>query len=280
MPETIKQLKDYFSKHDDVLMAFVFGSRAAHRERAASDWDIGVYFKTDNWLELESTSEYPGENKIHADLERILGTEVDMLTLNRARPSLVFTVLNSGLPLSIKDQRLYLELLSRSHYEAVDYWNFVREFWEIRQKAASLTPEAKALMVEHLTFLENEFSDLTEFQGMTWKEYREDRSKRRSIERWIENLVMSAMDIAKIVLASEKKDVPQTYREALREFGLAYFNEAFASRFCEFAELRNIVAHEYLDMRWAKIKNFIENAAELYPVFIKGVKNLLEDRKA
>ena len=148
------------------------------------------------------------------------------------------------------------------------------------KKAASLTPEAKALMVEHLTFLENEFSDLTEFQGMTWKEYREDRSKRRSIERWIENLVMSAMDIAKIVLASEKKDVPQTYREALREFGLAYFNEAFASRFCEFAELRNIVAHEYLDMRWAKIKNFIENAAELYPVFIKGVKNLLEDRKA
>jgi len=113
-----EQLKNYFSKQDDVLMAFVFGSRASGRERGSSDWDIAVYFKTDEWLELESTKDYPGEHQIHGDLENILRSDVDLLVLNRARPSLVFTILNSGQSLSIKDQKLYLELLSKTHYEA------------------------------------------------------------------------------------------------------------------------------------------------------------------
>lgn len=271
----LKILGNYFSGRDDVVMAFLFGSRASQRERKSSDWDIGVYFKPESRLELETTREYPCEARVRSDVENILASEVDFVVLNRARPSLVFSVLNAGKPIIIKDSRMFLELLSKTHYEAVDFWGFVGEFWEIYKRAASLTPEARAILIEHLAFLENEFIDLPKFQGFTWQKYREDRDARRNLERWIENLVMSSLDIAKVILASGKKDVPQTYRETLRAFGAMYFDAAFSDQFAEFSELRNIIAHEYLDIRWQRLQKFIKKAEELYPVFIQKVKDLV-----
>ena len=133
----IKLLKGYFEKEPEVLMAFVFGSQAKSLARDSSDWDIGVYFEPNEYLELEKEGGYPNENKIWSDLVDVLQTEVDLLVLNRARPSLVFSILNSGLPLVIKDRRLYLRLLSKTSYEAIDFWDFVYDFWRIREGAKS-----------------------------------------------------------------------------------------------------------------------------------------------
>lgn len=270
-----RRLKRYFQKRDDVALAFIFGSRASGRERAISDWDIAVYFRSEQGVEIETSKEYPGEESIRRDLARLLPQEADLLVLNRARPPLVFTVINRGKPLAIKDERLRLELLLRTHYEAVDFWQFIKEFWDVRAKAASLTPEARAMLIEHLTFLENEFLDFPKFVKMTWDEYMGDRDKRRCIERWIENLVMSTLDIAKIILASEKKDAPQTYRETLRAFAIIYFDQSFAEQFADTADLRNIIAHEYLDIRWDKIQKFLHNAESLYSKYIERIKTTI-----
>lgn len=43
--QTIQALKEYFTKRDDVVMAFLFGSRAKGYARITSDWDIAIYFK-------------------------------------------------------------------------------------------------------------------------------------------------------------------------------------------------------------------------------------------
>ena len=278
-PETIEALSLYFTKHPDVLMAFVFGSRAKNTARPTSDWDVAVYFKPMQYAELGTAISYPEEQKIWLDIQNTLEAEVDMLVLNRARPSLVFSVLNSGTPLVIKDRKLYMRLLLKTHYEAVDFWRFVRDFWHIRERSRSLSAEDTSLLIEHLTFLENEFADFKKFQDMNWQEYQEDRDRRRNIERWIENLIMTSLDIAKIILASEKKEVPQTYAETLRTFASLYLNPALADRFAMFAELRNIIAHEYLDIRWARITNFLKEARELLPLFIVKNKEFIEDSK-
>lgn len=139
----IKLLREYFEKEPEVSMAFLFGSQAKSLARDSSDWDIGVYFKPREYLELEKEGDYPGENKIWSDLVGILQTDVDFLVLNRARPSLVFGILNSGFPLVVKDRKLYLRLLSKASYEAVDFWNFVYDFWQIRGRAKSLEQNQK-----------------------------------------------------------------------------------------------------------------------------------------
>ncbi len=137
----IKLLQEYFEREAEGLMAFLFGSQAKSLARDSSDWDIGVYFKPKDYLELEKEGDYPNENKIWSDLVDMLKTDVDFLVLNRARPSLVFSVMNSGFPLVIKDRKLYLRLLCKTSYEAIDFWECVYDFWQIRERAKSLSLE-------------------------------------------------------------------------------------------------------------------------------------------
>lgn len=148
----IQLLKEYFEKEPNIALAFLFGSRAKGRENKLSDWDIAVYFKPHQFGELETKEIYPKEEKIWSDVIRLLDTEVDLLTLNRARPPLVFSVLRSGIPLALKDRRLYLKLLLKTHYEAVDFGKFVYDFWKIRERSASVSLEDRAILIEHLVF--------------------------------------------------------------------------------------------------------------------------------
>ena len=274
-----EKLKEYFEKRDDVALAFLFGSQSRGLTRPSSDWDIAVYLAPRQWGELETKHTYAGESEIRAELGRMVSTDLDLVVLNRARPSLVFSIMNSGIPLAIKDMRLYLTLLSRTHYEAVDYWSFVKEYRELYDRAQSLTPEARAMLIEHLTFLENELADAGKFSTLTYKEYQESRDMRRNVERWIENCVMSALDITKIVLSSEKRDVPQTYRDMIHDFGTLFVSQEFAEAFSEYASLRNILAHEYLDVRWERIRHFLETAPLLYGRFVNAVKTYLSSQE-
>lgn len=278
MKKKIKLLKDYFKKREEILMAFVFGSRVKKLERKISDWDIGVYFEPKEYLELETERDYPNEDKIWSDLVDILETDdVDLLVLNRARPELVHSILNSGLPLVIKDRKLYLELLSKTHYEAIDFRRFAFEYWEIEERSKSLTETDKFKAMRRLKFLEKEWKELAEFKKMTWSDYLHNSAKRRNIERWIENLVMASLDIAKIILASKKMELPESYKDTLKVFTVLEldFSEREGEIFSDFADLRNIVVHEYLDIKWKKIRKFIRQAERSYPKFIAKVKKIL-----
>lgn len=274
----LKALKEYFKNDIAIVLAFLFGSRAKNLQRKISDWDIGVYFKPEEYLELETEKDYPDENKIWPDLVDILGTDdVDFVVLNRARPSLVYNVLRVGIPLVVKDKTLYLELLCKTSYEAMDWWDFVNDFWEIGEKSCSLTKESRHYLIRTLRFLEKEWQDFDMFKKMSWTDYNTESNKRRAVERWVENLVMTALDIAKIILASEKELIPESYKETLRTFGFKYFNEEFGNKFSELAKFRNIIVHEYLDIKWKQIKNFIKEAEILYPIFIQKTKGILKD---
>lgn len=276
MINKLEALNQYFNKESSVLLAFLFGSRAKGISGKLSDWDIAVYFRPKEYLEIETDIEYPDEYRIWSDLIDLLETDdVDFVVLNRARTSLVYNVLRMGKPLIIRDRKLYLDLLCKVSYEAVDWWDFVYDFWKISEKAKSLLPEERARVLEYLRFLENEFSEIDRIKEFNWQDYNQDSFKRKIIERWVENLVMSALDIAKVILAAEKREIPQTYKETLKIFGALYIDPSFAEKFSEFAALRNILVHEYLDIKWRRIRNFIEQAEKLYPIFIKKIKEMV-----
>lgn len=85
---------------------------------------------------------------------------------------------------------------------------------------------------------------------------------------------MASLDIAKIVLSAEGKNIPDSYRDTLRALGLNYFDEAFAAAFSDFAELRNLLAQEYLDFRWKHIQQFIKEIPNVYPRFLPRMKEI------
>lgn len=270
----IELLKEYFSKQPDVLMAFIFGSYAKRREVAESDFDVAVYLggKSRGIESNEETSE-ERESEIWSDVLEIVKKSVDLVCLNNAPASLVSNVIKTGIPLIIKDKRLYWELYLKASLEAEDFLRFAFDFWKIKKRTKSLSEEDKERLLVRIDFLESQIKEFDRFRSLTFKEYQEDIDKRRIVERWAENIINATIDIAKIILASERKRMPRTYEEAIQNFGiLAGLSEKEAKRFSRLANLRNILAHEYLDILYKRIQGFIKEAPSLY----KKISNFLE----
>jgi len=136
--------------------------------------------------------------------------------------------------------------------------------------------EDRERVIRLLDYLESEVDDYPVFSNLSWETYQKDKEKRRNVERWIENIVMSSIDIAKILLASENRPIPESYKEILSHIGLiGDFDEEFGKKLSKWAGLRNIVAHEYLDIRWRNIKEFINESEPVYRQLIKGIKKIL-----
>lgn len=255
-------------------MAFLFGSWAKGREIAVSDVDIAVYFiPSSRELEWEETKEYPGEDALWVEIEKILEKDVDLVVLNRAPTILAAQIMRAGVPIIIKDRNLYWRLLSLFTDSAEYFSQILNDWWVIRERSRSLS-EADAQRLKYvLSFLGAELKDQPRFSEITQQNYEQNNSIRREAERWVENINNAAIDIAKILLASQKKELPETYASILS--ALEGFPASAAQQLAEFAKLRNILAHEYLDLRFKKIKRFIDAAPELYSKLLNYAKSFL-----
>jgi hypothetical protein len=70
-------------------------------------------------------------------------------------------------------------------------------------RGAVLKEEFKRRLLRYLCFLEEELQDYPKFKLLTRTDYITDRDKRRSVERWIENIINSSIDISKVILTLE-----------------------------------------------------------------------------
>ncbi len=139
-----------------------------------------------------------------------------------------------------------------------------------------LLPEDRERLIRYVDFMESELSDFPKFLKIDWKTYNNDRDTRRNLERWIENIVNCSIDIAKVILALEERGIPSSYKGMLKELGATqHFDEAFGENISQWASLRNILAHEYLDIRWTPIKQFIQTAEPIYRRLVNTIKPFL-----
>lgn len=267
--ETVEKLKEYLETQDAVVMAFLFGSRAEKRERRLSDWDIGVYLKKED-RETEAT--------LWRNLEKLLGISVDLVVLNRAPARIAWRVVGQGEPLTIKDRGLYLDFIIRVSEEADAFYRTSQEYYQIFQRSASLSASDRDRIRRILVFLEEEVNDYGRFRALTFEEYSRERPKKRDVEHWIEQLVNAVVDVAKIILASERRPIPETYAEMIVTLGsVEPFGEGgLCEKLASWVQLRNILAHEYLDLRWKNISEFVAATEPLWQEFIRRTKKFLE----
>jgi len=144
-----------------------------------------------------------------------------------------------------------------------------------------LKKEVRYRLIRHLTFLESELKDYKKFESFSWEDYNKDRSKRRDVERWVENIINSSIDIAKIILTSEEISLPDTYKGIIKNLSLIIdFRDINIQKLSRLVSLRNIISYEYLDIRWESIKKFILETEPLYKDFLNRVKLYLERKIA
>jgi uncharacterized protein len=121
-----KLLQDYFEKESIAALAFLFGSVAAGRETEESDVDVAVY--------LTDARE---KDRIWKELGSLLGREVDLVCLNEeyVPATLISAIFKTGVPLAIKDKRLYWNLYLGKTMEAEDFSEFAESYWKISQRS-------------------------------------------------------------------------------------------------------------------------------------------------
>ena len=265
----IEKLKEYFRNRGDVVMAFLFGSQAKGYARAGSDWDIGVY------LTVEDRTR---EQRIWTDIESIVNANADLVVLNRAATKIAWPIVGSGLILAIKDRDAYMKEVARLSEEADAWYSTADEFYRIFLRSASLSETDRSRLQEIVEFLEDAVTEYDRFRSVTQVQYVNEKDLKRNMEHWIEHLVSAAVDIAKIIWASERRPLPERYRDFLIALGgIAPFNENDdCARLAEWVYLRNALAHEYLDYRWKRIASFLNATEPLFRTLTERTRMFLE----
>jgi uncharacterized protein YutE (UPF0331/DUF86 family)/predicted nucleotidyltransferase len=275
----LKKLNNYFQHRKDVSFAYLFGSAVSGKTHSESDIDIGIYFipKT-NELEYESNAEYENEDSIWLDLEKITGQKTDLVVLNRAPSTLVYSVLQNGQKIFARDENLLSRLFLAVSSMAEDFRDFVSDYIKIEERSNSLNEIDRNRLKRMVDFLEKEIAYFEKFKKIDQVVYMSDADIKRSMERWVENIVNSSIDLAKIILASERKQIPETYRLIIENLGtMRDFDQGVATSLSNFSKMRNILAHEYLDLRFAQIKKFTEQSEESYKYLIDFVKKFITE---
>ena len=112
----IDTLKRILADDENVIFAYLFGSRARGDESSRSDVDVAVYLRE---MSLDKRL------KLHHALQKELKREVDLLVLNETRNIyLLESVLNEGI--LIKDAPMRPEFEVDTHLAILDFKAFRR----------------------------------------------------------------------------------------------------------------------------------------------------------
>jgi len=131
----------------------------------------------------------------------------------------------------------------------------------------------KTSIVKRIDFIEIELKDLDAYKKLDFETYSRDRKVRRDVERILENVANASIDIGKIFLAGEDIDLPDTYKEIFIKLEQAgVISKDLSISLSDLARLRNILAHQYLDLKWVMVKDFIDHGKENVQTFLTILK--------
>ena len=261
-----------------LVFGFLFGSAVAGRLRLDSDVDVAVYEASQGRLEVEAQRELDREADIQLALERATQRNVDLLLLNRAPAAVCAAALLSGRPVLCRDRAFCTRYLLAVTSVASDFLETEREYRAIRDRSRSLSAIDGSRLERILDFISSELEDRDRFRDVTLDRYQGDRDLRRNLDRWVEMLINGAIDIGKMVLASERREVPYTYGQILAELEAVERFSDLAGRLRPLAALRNVLAHEYLELRFGRVARFVESGADAVDEVARLARSWLRDR--
>ncbi len=135
---------------------------------------------------------------------------------------------------------------------------------------------ARTRLMQIIDFMQAEIKDLNTYKNLEYKQYKEDKNTRRLVDRMIENITNALIDIAKILIAEKDLEMPDSYAGIMDELGkICSLKEEEIKSLVQISKLRNILAHEYLDIKWEKINGFIRSHQKTVNIVIKKTSNVL-----
>ena len=102
------------------------------------------------------------------------------------------------------------------------------------------------LVLRKLSDLDEYQSQLQEFEGITVQQYRDDWKKQRIVERTLQMMIETCLDIANHIVADRGYRVPVNYADTFKVLGEnSVLDKKLVDQMGKMAKFRNVLVHQY-----------------------------------
>jgi len=137
----------------------------------------------------------------------------------------------------------------------------------------------KTLMLRKLSNLDKYLDQIGEYACITMEGYRGDWKVQRIVERTLQMMIETCLDISGHIIADGKFRVPETYADAFRilvENGI--LSEAHLDAYEKMARFRNIVVHDYERIDPEIVMGLLKNDLQNFEEFKTSVVEYLRQK--
>ena len=130
----------------------------------------------------------------------------------------------------------------------------------------------KILILRKLSTLDEYLKQIGEYASITVQAYADDWKTQRIVERTLQMMIETCLDISGHIISDEKLRVPETYADAFRilvENGI--LSKPHLAAFKKMAKFRNIVVHDYERIDPEIVVAILRNNLQDFEVFKSSV---------
>jgi predicted nucleotidyltransferase len=120
--QKLDRIEEVLREKDEIVVAYLYGSFARDEEYGASDIDIGLLIEDGAKFDFDILS------TIARKLEKVVGREVDLRTLNDSETRFVYNALREAEPIFSRNEEIRRDFEYRTMRNYLDMKPFYREY--------------------------------------------------------------------------------------------------------------------------------------------------------
>lgn len=267
--ESLESLRELLSKHDEVLLAYLFGSTA---KEGISAHDVDLALKLDSKDNLGSILSLIGE------ISRVLNIpedRVDIVDMDKASLAVKHEVLSHGIKLIDKreaETALIGDVIENYPVYNTDY-EYLSKLW------LKEDPEVnKKLLLRRLDELLRSTTIIKErYVGVNVSSLLTDLEKAYAFERAMHRAIEAMLDICRHIVSAKRLGLAEYYSDyPLRIAEANLMDSEMAHKISMLAKLRNILIHEYTELNYERLLEEAQKLVnDLSPKFTEWLRKFI-----
>ena len=136
-----------------------------------------------------------------------------------------------------------------------------------------MSPVDQSVVTRKVDVITDRLEELTPFGAADLDAYTSDRARKKGAEKFLQELVNTALDLNYHVLTQSGHQLPEgAFDSFLRMSRIGVLDADLAPKLAPFGGLRNRLVHEYEEIDDVKVHAAIREALDLFPKYAAQVK--------
>jgi len=139
----------------------------------------------------------------------------------------------------------------------------------------------EALLLRKVSELEEYLKQIREYKGIHLEEYRNDWKIQRIVERTLQMMIETCVDIAGHIISDKKSRIPVSYADTfkvLEESGI--FSNQLFEKMEKMAKFRNVVVHQYDKVDAEIVVGILQRDLEDFSSYKKAIIDFVKEERS